>query len=861
MTSSRGSLPELLWNVAGTHPERRDCPTLPAKRAQPTAGVRLQYIGKHPALPAARRTSFPIPFDLQDTRRPVPADTPWSPPVSSPSLKSKILQGRGAAGAVISPPRILAAQGELPPRTTRAPSPVDPMRTLDSPLLARRLCLTRRRYTAGPTTRAGRVCVVGGKKSPDGDCSPRRGDRATPSARGAWDLFFHYHHLRTTASIAVVWTFPSSHLLSPDHHDPGHLEAPRASKNDLRCPSALLPRPTPVDSTPRSRTRRSARAPGPVDSTPHARVSEGTSPPRKRRGGIAALPPLLLAAIAPSRARLCSTPTTAANRTRTTTRAQVPADFARVACPRRVDVPRLSPRPRCDTPLRARSAQLAANAPFACATEWGAPFSRPRNTSLQRCALGIISAAGLRAELARLRARLLGGSPEGDGIWRSREWGASARAAPAGRDRKSCLSRVGRCFQRAPLLARRDLVAARRSVSHARECSPLAVRGRLFHPARQRLLALGRRLRISFPTHDSPDSWIPRPRMAARAPGTADSAPHARVLGGQVSSEEAPRWIASCALRDTKSAAAVCIHERPALPVRAPGRSSRTVIPKRLAPLARYAGAPRCLARRHRTCVSSCARRSLSATTPGYAPAAATPSARTRDPDPYACDAARARLARPMESAQLAARVEPVPTCCSRVDVPSLTRARLQPTLHADIYLQGEMGLTAQPQGQEILHSTDAQTTAGLTRATHQRRIDVPRPTRPLTTSTRRAREGSVLPVRARGWLEGDGGCRGTGSTARAGRDCNAGFFGLGAPLLARPHRSAVATSPPRGEAFSTHRSGIHSPCADYSSTARAFVLVSPAPAVSSATARPALDAPLRALACAQGDYAEFISA
>ncbi|KAJ7848957.1 hypothetical protein B0H14DRAFT_3867067 [Mycena olivaceomarginata] len=97
-------------------------------------------------------------------------------------------------------------------------------------------------------------------------------------------------------------------------------------------------------------------------------------------------------------------------------------------------------------------------------------------------------------------------------------------------------------------------------------------------------------------------------------------------------------------------------------------------------------------------------------------------------------------------------------------------------------------------------------TTAGLTRATHQRRIDVPWPTRPLMTSTRRAREGSVLPVRARGWLEGDGGCRGTGSTARAGRDCNAGFFGLGAPLLTRPtaqllqpcHRAAPSHASPQ---------------------------------------------------------------
>jgi hypothetical protein len=183
---------------------------------------------------------------------------------------------------------------------------------------------------------------------------------------------------------------------------------------------------------------------------------------------------------------------------------------------------------------------LAANAPFACATEWGAPFSCPRNTSLQCCALGIISAAGLRVELARPHARLLGGSPEGDGIWRSREWGASAQAAPAGRDRKSCLSRVGRCFQRAPLLAHRDLVAARRSVSHARECPPLAVRGRLFHPARQRLLALGRRLRILSPTHDSPANTT-LPRQSARrrcdarfhlSPGGRSTSP--RCLGAHI---------------------------------------------------------------------------------------------------------------------------------------------------------------------------------------------------------------------------------------------------------------------------------------------------------------------------------------
>jgi hypothetical protein len=71
----------------------------------------------------------------------------------------------------------------------------------------------------------------------------------------------------------------------------------------------------------------------------------------------------------------------------------------------------------------------------------------------------------------------------------ARDRGASARAAQAERDREA--QGLGCCFQRAPLLTRRDLVAARRSVSHVQECLPLAVRGRLFHPARQSLLALG----------------------------------------------------------------------------------------------------------------------------------------------------------------------------------------------------------------------------------------------------------------------------------------------------------------------------------------------------------------------------------
>ncbi|KAJ7363863.1 hypothetical protein DFH08DRAFT_949495 [Mycena albidolilacea] len=294
MTSSRGSLPELLWNVAGTHPERRDYPALPAKRAQPTAGVRLQYIGEHPTLPAAHRTPFPIPFGMQDTHRPAPADTPVVPartfyfPQEQDS--KELSPGRGVAGAAISPPQILAAQVETPPQTTRAPGPVDPMRAR-LPVLARRLRLTRHRYTAGPKTRVVRVCVVGGRKSPDGDLSPRRSDRATPSARGARALFFHHHHhLRTTASIAVVWASTSSHLLSPDDHDLGHPEAPRASKNnqvrgatpsDRRCPSTLLRSHAPVGSTPMLAdltstlrwTRRHARALGPADSTPSPATS------------------------------------------------------------------------------------------------------------------------------------------------------------------------------------------------------------------------------------------------------------------------------------------------------------------------------------------------------------------------------------------------------------------------------------------------------------------------------------------------------------------------------------------------------------------------------------------------------------
>ncbi|KAJ7784793.1 hypothetical protein B0H14DRAFT_3506996 [Mycena olivaceomarginata] len=75
-------------------------------------------------------------------------------------------------------------------------------------------------------------------------------------------------------------------------------------------------------------------------------------------------------------------------------------------------------------------------------------------------------------------------------------------------------SKGGVLLQRAPLLTSRDLVAARRSVSHARECPPLAVCGRLFHPARRRLLALGGTVLTSCCSmHD-----VLRSRLPYRAP-------------------------------------------------------------------------------------------------------------------------------------------------------------------------------------------------------------------------------------------------------------------------------------------------------------------------------------------------------
>jgi hypothetical protein len=109
---------------------------------------------------------------------------------------------------------------------------MDPMRALDSLALGPRLAC--RWYTSGSTTRVGHVSVVGGKKSPDGDRLPWRGDRAAPSARGAWDNFFRHHRVQTTTSIAVLRT---SSLPLPSSSSVGilgyrHSETSRSSNYD-----------------------------------------------------------------------------------------------------------------------------------------------------------------------------------------------------------------------------------------------------------------------------------------------------------------------------------------------------------------------------------------------------------------------------------------------------------------------------------------------------------------------------------------------------------------------------------------------------------------------------------------------------
>ncbi|KAJ7864010.1 hypothetical protein B0H14DRAFT_3862702 [Mycena olivaceomarginata] len=221
MTSSRGSLPELLWNVAGPR-----CKENPA--SQQVYG--LQYIGERPALPAARRTSFPIPFDMQDGAAPLKscrplADTPLVP-VRALSLPSRArfegASSRVEVRLVLSSPHhgYWQAQGEPATRNNpRAWPRGSHARSTPPPRSAAALDASPvhgwPKDARGTRLRSWRQEVTG-------DLSPWRGDRATPSARGAWNLFFHHHHLQTTASIAVVWTPPSSHLLSLDHHDSGH---------------------------------------------------------------------------------------------------------------------------------------------------------------------------------------------------------------------------------------------------------------------------------------------------------------------------------------------------------------------------------------------------------------------------------------------------------------------------------------------------------------------------------------------------------------------------------------------------------------------------------------------------------------
>jgi hypothetical protein len=101
-------------------------------------------------------------------------------------------------------------------------------------LFARWLCLTRRRYALGPTSRVERVRIGGGGRSPDGDRSPWRGDGAAPSARGAWDSF----STTTTSELRrsspylgrPLLFLPSSPLA--EILEPRHPEASRISQSD-----------------------------------------------------------------------------------------------------------------------------------------------------------------------------------------------------------------------------------------------------------------------------------------------------------------------------------------------------------------------------------------------------------------------------------------------------------------------------------------------------------------------------------------------------------------------------------------------------------------------------------------------------
>ncbi|KAJ7762076.1 hypothetical protein B0H14DRAFT_3895604 [Mycena olivaceomarginata] len=90
--------------------------------------------------------------------------------------------------------------------------------------------------------------------------------------------------------------------------------------------------------------------------------------------------------------------------------------------------------------------------------------------------------------------------------------------------------------------------------------------------------SLSGRLRARlFGSLTSPSCFY-RTRRPVRAPGPADSTPHARVLGGHVNSEEAPRWIATApALRSQPRACPRCTPY-----ARAPGPIGSTPAPSLL---------------------------------------------------------------------------------------------------------------------------------------------------------------------------------------------------------------------------------------------------------------------------------------
>ncbi|KAJ7689897.1 hypothetical protein B0H14DRAFT_3906556 [Mycena olivaceomarginata] len=252
----------------------------------------LQYIGEHPALPAARRTSFPIPFGMQEACRP----------------RSSLVDP--LADTPLVPVCALSLPPEQDPRV-----PPDPTEKL-TPYQSSRVEVAAGAVISPPTDT--------GSASRYNRLGPKT--RASDAERNvaAWDPFFHHHHLQTTAFIAVLWTSSSSStfslwtpttlgtlaalfLVPPQNgtlwghgtkkqrgrrkgggngREKGAGEGRRVQRWRDETPRNCHIGATPVDSTPTFAdststlrwTRRLARVPGPVDATPHARVSEGTSP-------------------------------------------------------------------------------------------------------------------------------------------------------------------------------------------------------------------------------------------------------------------------------------------------------------------------------------------------------------------------------------------------------------------------------------------------------------------------------------------------------------------------------------------------------------------------------------------------------